>query len=74
VNWRAVQKAAHNDVQIALENVVRANAWTLLHFDRQQEDVTRIIKLTRASVSNYQKSVVKKFETLIVKHVVPNVN
>ncbi len=36
--------------------------------------VTRIVKLTRASESNFQKSVAKKFETLTVKHVVPNVN
>ncbi len=34
---RAVQKVAHSDAQITLENVARANAWTHLHFDRQQE-------------------------------------
>jgi hypothetical protein len=25
VNWQATQRVAHNDVQIALENVARAN-------------------------------------------------
>jgi hypothetical protein len=36
-NQRATQKVARNDAQIALENVARANACTLLHFDRQEE-------------------------------------
>jgi len=31
---RAAQKAARNDVQIALENATRANAQMLLHLDR----------------------------------------
>ncbi len=34
----------------------------------------RIVRLTRANVNSCQKNVAKKFETLIVKHVVPNVN
>jgi hypothetical protein len=36
--------------------------------------VTWIVRLTSANKSNYRKSVAKKFVTLIVKHVVPNVN
>ncbi len=36
--------------------------------------VTRFVKLTKASESNCRKSVAKKFETLTVKHAVPNVN
>ncbi len=39
-----------------------------------KERVTRIIKLTKASENNCQKIVVKKFKTLIVKHVVPSVS
>ncbi len=35
--------------------------------------ITQIVRLTRANVSSCQKSVAKKFEMLIVKHVVPNV-
>jgi len=35
---------------------------------------SRILKLTRASMNNCRKNVAKKFETLIVKHVVPSVN
>jgi hypothetical protein len=34
----------------------------------------QIVRLTKASVSNCQKNVAKKFETLTVKQVVPNVN
>jgi hypothetical protein len=33
----ATQRVARNDAHIALENVARANAWTLLHPNRQQE-------------------------------------
>jgi hypothetical protein len=36
--------------------------------------VTQIVRLTKAIVSSYQKIVAKKFETLIVKHVVPSMN
>ncbi len=36
-SWQATRKAAHNDAQITLENDVRANGWTLLHPNRQQE-------------------------------------
>jgi hypothetical protein len=39
-----------------------------------RKHVMRIVKLTRASVSNCRKNVAKKFETVTVKHVVPNVN
>jgi hypothetical protein len=34
----------------------------------------RIIRLTKANVSSCQKNVAKKFETLTIKQVVPNVN
>jgi hypothetical protein len=34
----------------------------------------QIVMLTRASESNYRKSVAKKFKTLTVKHAMPNVN
>jgi hypothetical protein len=50
---------------------------TLVHFCiliGNKKCVTRILRLTRASVSNCQKSVAKKFETLTVKHIVPSVN
>jgi hypothetical protein len=33
-----------------------------------------IVKLTRANMSSCQKNVAKKFETLTIKHVMPNVN
>jgi hypothetical protein len=36
-NWRVVQRIARNDAEIILENVVRVNARTLLHYDKQQE-------------------------------------
>jgi hypothetical protein len=36
--------------------------------------VTQIVRLTKASMSNCQKNVAKKFEMLTVKHVVPSVN
>ncbi len=36
--------------------------------------VTRIVRLTKANVSSCWKSVAKKFETLTVKHVMPNVD
>jgi hypothetical protein len=36
--------------------------------------VTRIVRLTSATKSNCRKSIAKKFVTLTVKHVVPNVN
>jgi DTW domain-containing protein YfiP len=36
-SWRAAQRVARSDVQIALENVVHVNTMTLLHSDRQQE-------------------------------------
>jgi hypothetical protein len=36
-SWRVVQKTACDDAQIALENVGRVNARTLLHSDRQHE-------------------------------------
>jgi hypothetical protein len=36
-SWRAAQRAAHNNAQIALENATCANAWTLLHPNRQQQ-------------------------------------
>jgi hypothetical protein len=36
--------------------------------------VMRIVRLTKASVSSCRKNVAKKFKTLTVKHVVPNVN
>ncbi|CAK9882969.1 unnamed protein product [Sphagnum jensenii] len=39
-----------------------------------RKHVMRIIRVIRASVSSCQKNVAKKFETLIVKHAVPNVN
>ncbi len=34
----------------------------------------RIVRLTRASVSSYLKNFAKKFETLTIKDIVPNVN
>jgi sugar phosphate isomerase/epimerase len=36
-NRQAAQRAAQSNAQIALENVARANTWTFLHFNRQQE-------------------------------------
>jgi hypothetical protein len=39
-----------------------------------RKHVVRIVRLTMANVNSCQKSVAKKFETLIVKHVMPNVN
>jgi hypothetical protein len=36
-NWRAAQRPTRNNVQIVLENATCANAWTLLHPNRQQE-------------------------------------
>jgi hypothetical protein len=39
-----------------------------------RKHVTRIIKLTKASESSCRKNVIKKFEMLTIKHVVPNVN
>jgi hypothetical protein len=36
-SWRVVQRTSCNDAQIALENVGRVNARTLLHSDRQHE-------------------------------------
>jgi hypothetical protein len=62
---------------------MRILLWKLLHvltFEHfcilisNRKHIMRIVKLTRASESNCQKSVAKKFETLIVKHVVPNVS
>jgi hypothetical protein len=39
-----------------------------------RKHVTWIVKLTRASESSYWKNVTKKFETLTIKHIVPNMN
>jgi hypothetical protein len=39
-----------------------------------KKHIMRIVRLTKASVSSCQKNVAKKFETLTVKQVVPNVN
>ncbi len=39
-----------------------------------KKHVMRIVRFTRASVSNCWKNVAKKFKTLAVKHLVPNVN
>jgi len=39
-----------------------------------RKHVSRIVRLTRASVSSCRKNVAKKFETLTVKQVVPNMN
>jgi hypothetical protein len=39
-----------------------------------KKHVMRIVKLTKASESSCWKSVAKKFKTLTIKHVVPNVN
>ncbi len=36
-SWRAAQRAARSNVQIALENAMCANAWMLLHPNRQQK-------------------------------------
>jgi hypothetical protein len=36
--------------------------------------VTRIFKLTRANENSCRKNIVKKFETLIIKHIMPNMN
>ncbi len=36
--------------------------------------VMQIVRLTRANVRSCRKNVAKKFETLTVKHIVPNVN
>ncbi len=36
--------------------------------------ITQIVRLTRANMNSCWKSVAKKFETLIVKHVVPSMN
>jgi hypothetical protein len=36
--------------------------------------ITRILRFTKASMSNCRKSVAKKFETLTVKHAMPSVN
>jgi hypothetical protein len=63
--------------------VMRRLLWKMLHvftLERfgipigNKKRVTWIIRLTRASVSSCRKSIAKKFETLTVKHVVPNVN
>ncbi len=63
-----------SDAQITLENVARANARTLLHSIGNRKCVTQIIRLTRANESNCRKSITKKFETLTIKHAMPNVN
>jgi hypothetical protein len=50
---------------------------TLRHFCiliSNRKHVMQIVRLTRANESNFRKSVAKKFETLIVKHIVPNVS
>jgi hypothetical protein len=39
-----------------------------------RKHVMQIIKFTRANESGCQKNITKKFETIIVKHAVPNVN
>jgi hypothetical protein len=39
-----------------------------------KKHVMRIVRLTKASVSSCRKNVAKKFKTLTIKHVVPNVN
>jgi hypothetical protein len=39
-----------------------------------RKHVMWIVRLTRANENSCRKNVAKKFETLTVKHVVPNVN
>jgi hypothetical protein len=73
-NRRVVHRAAHSDAQIALENAVHLMLEHFYILINNKKRVTRIVKLTRASVNSCQKSVAKKFKTLIVKHIVPNVN
>jgi hypothetical protein len=57
--WKMLHVLTHGRICISIGN---------------KKGVTRILKLTKASVSNCRKNVTKKFKTLTVKHVVPNVN
>ncbi len=73
-NRQATQRPMRSNVQINLENATCANAWTLLHPNRNRKPITRIVKLAKASENSCWKSVTKKSVTLIIKHAVPSLN